>query len=64
MTLPDTVLVRRKDVMAFLGISRDQFRAMVESGSITPRWLRFDRRGRPQGRPMYSRKEVLRMAHD
>ena len=64
MTLPDTVLVRRKDVMAFLGISRDQFRAMVESGSITPRWLRFDRKGRPQGRPMYSRKEVLGMAHD
>jgi len=59
MTLPDTVLVRRKDVMTFLGVTRDQFRGMVEAGTLTPRFLRKDRRGRPAGRPMYSRAEVV-----
>jgi hypothetical protein len=58
MTLPDTVLVRRKDVMSYLGVSRDQFRGMVQSGLLTPRFLRKNRRGKPAGRPMYSKLEV------
>ena len=63
MTLPDCLLVRRKDVMAFLGISADQFRAMVECGTVTPKFLQHDKRGRPTGRPMYSRAEVLEIAN-
>lgn len=62
MTLPDAVLVRRKDVMTYLGITRDQFRGMVQSGTLTPKFLRKNRKGKPAGRPMYSRRQVEELA--
>lgn len=59
--MPDCLLVRRKDVMAFLGISRHQFQNLVDAGTIRPKFLRHDKRGRPKGHPMYSRVDVLQL---
>lgn len=60
--MPDTVLVRRKDVMTYLGVSAEQFRGMVQSGTLTPCFLRKHLKGKlkgkPAGRPMYSKSEV------
>lgn len=56
MGLPETLVVRRKDILEHLGISRRRFYQLIEMGHLTPRFL-----GDGSGKPLYLRNEVLRV---
>jgi len=59
MALPETVVVRRKDVLEHLGISTSRFYEMTKAGLIQPRRLKTAR-GRPYGKPYYLRDDVVK----
>jgi len=59
MALPETTVVRRKDILAHLGITVDRFYELVGHGHITAHRLK-DKRGRPRGQPIYLREDVLK----
>jgi hypothetical protein len=59
MALPETVVVRRKDVLEHLGVSTRKFYELVKAGAIPARRLK-DKRGKPRGKPLYLRSDVLR----
>jgi hypothetical protein len=59
MTLPDTPLIRRKEAIGHLGISRYRFECLVDEGMIRAARLQ-DRKGRPRGYAMYRREDIIR----
>ena len=59
MALPETTVVRRKDILNHLGITRRRFYELIEQGLIRPHQLR-DQHGKPCGNPMYLREDVER----
>jgi hypothetical protein len=60
MALPETVVVRRKDIMEHLGIGKDRFYALIKVGHIRQIWT--DKRAkRPGAKPMYLREDVLKV---
>jgi hypothetical protein len=62
MALPETIVVRRKDVMEHLGISKWQFYSLIKDGLIRQNWLR--QKGslkKTAGHPVYLREDVLKV---
>jgi hypothetical protein len=59
MALPDTIVVRRKDILEHFGISTSRFYELVKSGLIRPRRLKT-LRGKPYGQPYYLRDDVVK----
>lgn len=59
MALPETTVVRRKDILAHLGITIPRFYELVGHGHIPAHRLK-DKRGRPCGQPLYLREDVLK----
>lgn len=55
MNLPDKQLLRRGEVMAWLGRGKDFFRKLVAEGRLTP--VRVN----GKGRAFFRRSEVLRL---
>ncbi|MDH3834425.1 MAG: hypothetical protein OES34_09750 [Nitrosopumilus sp.] len=55
MTLPDTVLVRRADVRAYLGVSDYHIAAMIIAGTLTQVHVT------PGGRALYRRDDVIKI---
>jgi len=51
------LLIRRKEALAILGITRHTFYELVDAGLITPRVVRL-KSGRTVGKPLYVRTEV------
>lgn len=60
MALPETVVVRRKDILEHLGISKKRFYALIEQGHIRPNWMKKVR-GKPTMKPVYLRDDVMRV---
>ena len=60
LELPETVFVRRKDVMEVYGLSKHDMQCLVEAGLLNPFHARR-RKGRPVGHGKYRRSEVVRV---
>jgi hypothetical protein len=62
MALPETIVVRRKDIMEHLGISKRRFYALIEQGLIRQNFMRMPTtRKKPSGHPLYLREDVLKI---
>ena len=60
MALPETVVVRRKDILEHLGISRWKFAAFIKAGHF--RQIGMEKKlGKIVNRPMYLRDDVLKV---
>ena len=60
MALPETVVVRRKDILDHLGISKRKFYDLIRDGHIRQNWMNKIK-GRPCGNPVYLREDVLKV---
>lgn len=60
MALPETVIVRRKDILEHLGISKRRFYSLVELGHIRQNWMKKVR-GKQAMKPVYLRDDVLKV---
>jgi len=60
MALPETIVVRRKDIMDHLGISRRKFYDLIKCGHIRQNWMNKIK-GKPTGNPVYLREDVLKV---
>lgn len=60
MALPETVIVRRKDILEHLGISKQRFYSLIEQGHLRPNQLKTVR-GKVTTKPMYLRDDVLKV---
>ena len=52
---PEKALLRRGEVLRWLGVSRNEFGKLVDAGVIKPRKLR------PNGRAFYLRDELIKL---
>ncbi len=60
MALPETVVVRRKDILEHLGISVCKFRSLIKMGHIRQNGME-KRRGKIITKPMYLREDVMKL---
>lgn len=60
MALPETIVVRRKDILDHLGISKERFYALIKIGHIRQIWTDSNRK-KENSRPMYLREDVLKV---
>lgn len=58
MALPETIVVRRKDILEHLGISKKRFYALIRLGHIRQIWT-DSKRKKIGGKPMYLREDIL-----
>jgi hypothetical protein len=59
MALPETIVVRRKDILEHFGISTTRFYELTKAGLIRPHRLKTAM-GRPYGQPYYLRDDVVK----
>lgn len=64
MSLPEKLLLRRGEVMAALGLSKRQFRKLVEARVLVPRYLTEGADGeksKGHAKAFYTRAAVLKL---
>lgn len=59
----ETIVCRAKEGMTMLGIGKDAFYELVQVGRIRAARLK-DKRGKPYGNRLYSRRDVLKLAQE
>jgi len=57
--LPDTALLRARDIRKHYGLSREVFRALREEGVVEEVHFRTDKKGRPVDRAYYRREQIV-----
>lgn len=58
------LLMRRKDVMALLGVSREALDKLVDAGRLRKQYVRFDEHGNGVGHPYFVRVDVEAVARE
>ena len=59
-TSSNSIIIRRKDVLAILGCTLYMFQKLIDLGRIRPRHIK-DAKGRNVGLPLYVRAEIVKL---